>query len=166
MDRLLCPWNSPGKSTGVGSLSLLQGVFPTQGLNPGLLHRGQILYQLSHKGNPRILEWVAYLFSSGLSRPRNRTGVSCIAGGFFINWAVREAHSQGATSGQSLSWSPSQGTKYSSTFSSSSVPILDFLHSQALTCFLWNFYVIITQISPLRKIYISVFWKFCFIVLK
>ena len=41
-------WNSPGQNTGVGSLSLLQGVFPTQGLNPGLLHCRWILYQLSH----------------------------------------------------------------------------------------------------------------------
>ena len=46
------PWNSPGQNTGVGSLSLLQGIFPTQGLNPGLPHCRQILYQLSHKGSP------------------------------------------------------------------------------------------------------------------
>ena len=75
----------------VGSLSLLQEIFPTQGSDPCLLHCGQILYQLSHKGSPRILEWVAYPFSSGSSRPRNRTGVSCISGGFFTNWAMREA---------------------------------------------------------------------------
>ena len=87
---LYSPWNSPGQNTGVGSLSLLQGIFPTQGSNPGLLHHRQILYQLSHKGSPRILEWVAYLFSSGSSQPRNWTGVSCIAGGFFTNWAIRE----------------------------------------------------------------------------
>ena len=85
------PWNSPGQNTGVGSLSLLQGIFPTQGLNPGLVHCGQILYQLSHKGSSRILEWVAYPFASGSSQPRNWTGVSCIAGGFFTNWAMREA---------------------------------------------------------------------------
>ena len=60
---LSSPKNSPGQHTGVGSLSLLQGIFPTQGLNPGLLHYRQILYQLSHKGRPRILEWVAYPFS-------------------------------------------------------------------------------------------------------
>ena len=65
MDR--SPWNSLGQNTGVGSLSLLQGIFPTQGLNPGLLHCRQILYQLSHKGSPRILEGVAYPFSSGFS---------------------------------------------------------------------------------------------------
>ena len=82
---LYSPWNSPGQNTGVGSLSLLQGIFPAQGSNPGLPHCRQILYQLSHKGSPRILEWVAYPFSSGSSQSRNRTGVSCIAGGFFTN---------------------------------------------------------------------------------
>ena len=41
---LSCPWNSPGQNTGVRSLSLFQGIFQTQGLNPGLLHRRQILY--------------------------------------------------------------------------------------------------------------------------
>ena len=52
--------NSLGQNTGVGSLSLLQGVFPTQRSNPGLPHCRWILYQLRHKGSPRILEWVAY----------------------------------------------------------------------------------------------------------
>ena len=42
----------------------------------------------------RILEWVASPFSRGSSRPRNRTGVSCIAGGFFISWATRKAHTR------------------------------------------------------------------------
>ena len=63
------PRNSPGQNTGMGSLLLLQGIFPTQGLNSGLLHFRQILYQLSHKGSPRILEWVAYPFSCDLSYP-------------------------------------------------------------------------------------------------
>ena len=85
------PWNSPGQNTGVGSHSLLQGVFPTQGSNPGLPHCRWILYQLSHKGNPRKLEWVAYPFSRGSSQPRHQTRVSCIAGGFFTNSAIREA---------------------------------------------------------------------------
>ena len=87
---LLPPWNSPGQNTGVHCLSLLQGIFPTQGLNPGLPHCRQI-YHLSHKRSPRIPEWVAYPFSSGSSRPRNWTGVSCIAGKFFTNWAIKEA---------------------------------------------------------------------------
>ena len=79
------PWNSPGQNIGVHSLLLLQGILPTQGLNPGLPHCRQILYQLSHKGSPRKLEWVAYPFSSGFPQPRNRMGVS------FTNWAIREA---------------------------------------------------------------------------
>ena len=52
--RLFCPWESPGKNAGVGSLSLLQGIFPNQGSNPGLLHCRQILYHLSHQGSPRV----------------------------------------------------------------------------------------------------------------
>ena len=88
---LFRPWDSSGQNTGVGSLSLLQGIFSTQGLNPGLPHSRQILYPLSHKGSPRILDWVAYPFSSRSSQSRNRTGVTCIAGKFFSNWAIREA---------------------------------------------------------------------------
>ena len=91
--ELYSPWNSPVQNTGVDSLSLFQGIFPTQGSNPGLPHCRQILYQLSLKGSPRILKWVAYPFSSGSSWPRNQTGVSCIAGGFLTNRAIREAHS-------------------------------------------------------------------------
>ena len=48
----LCPWNFPGKSTGAGCHFLLQGIFPTQGSNPGLPHCRQTLYHLSHKGSP------------------------------------------------------------------------------------------------------------------
>ena len=47
------PWSSPGQNTGVGNLSLLQGIFPNQGSNPGFPHCRLILYQLSHKGSPR-----------------------------------------------------------------------------------------------------------------
>ena len=53
-------WTSPCQNTGVGSLSLLQGIFSTQDSNPGLLHC-RILDQLSHKRSPRILGWVAYM---------------------------------------------------------------------------------------------------------
>ena len=67
-------------------------MFPTQGSNPGLPLCRQILYQLSYKGIPRILEWVA--FSRGYSWPRNRIGVFCIAGGFFTNWAIKRAHNR------------------------------------------------------------------------
>ena len=61
--------DSPGQNTGVGSLSLLQGIFPTQESNPGLPHCGRILYQLSQQGSPRILEWVAYPFTADLPDP-------------------------------------------------------------------------------------------------
>ena len=84
---LYSPWNSPGQNTGVGSLSFFQQISPTQGSNPGLPHCRQILYQLSHQGSPRILEWVAYPFS----QPRNQTRVFSIAGGFFTSWAIKEA---------------------------------------------------------------------------
>ena len=58
-DSLQSPglWNSPGQNTEVGSLSLLQGIFPTQGSKPGLLHCRWILYQLSHKGRPLMAGW-------------------------------------------------------------------------------------------------------------
>ena len=82
---------SPGKNTGVGCHALLQGIFPTQGSNPGLLHCRRILYHLSHWGSPRILGWVTYPFSRGTSWPKNWTGISYIAGGFFTSWATREA---------------------------------------------------------------------------
>ena len=53
--RLYSPWNSLGQNTGMGSLSHLQGIFPTQGWNPGLPHCRWILYQLSHQGSPSFL---------------------------------------------------------------------------------------------------------------
>ena len=87
---LCSPWNSPGQNTAVGSCSLLQGTFPTQGSNPVHQHCRWILYQLSQKGSPRILEWVAYPFSDKSSWPMSGMGVSCIAGGFFTNWTTRE----------------------------------------------------------------------------
>ena len=53
--KLLCPWDSPGKNTGVGCHALLQGIFPTQGSNPYLLyllHCRRVLYPLGHLGSP------------------------------------------------------------------------------------------------------------------
>ena len=71
---LYSPWNSPGQNTGVGILSLFQGIFSTQGLNPGLPHCRWILYQLSHEGNPRILEWVTYPSPGDLPDPGIKLG--------------------------------------------------------------------------------------------
>ena len=106
---LYSPWNSPGQNTGVGSLSLFQGIFPTEGSNPGLPHCRWILYHLSHQGSPRILKWVTYPFSIRSSQPRNQTRVSCITVGFFTSWATREA--LGGLGDQeyrsdTVSWSP------------------------------------------------------------
>ena len=102
---LMLPWNSPGKNTGVGSCFLLQGIFPTQGSNAGLLHCRQILYHLSQQRSflmlqscltlcdsmdctppgssvhrilqAGILVWVAMPSSRGFSQPRDWTRVSC-----------------------------------------------------------------------------------------
>ena len=79
---LYSPWNSPGQNIGVGSLSLLQGIFPTQGSNPGLPHCRQILFfflqadslPAEPQGSPRILEWVAYPFSSRFPEPGIKSG--------------------------------------------------------------------------------------------
>ena len=74
ISKLYSPRDPPGQNAGVGSHSLLQGIFPTQGSNPGLPNCRRILYQLSHQGSPRILEWVAYPFTRGSSRPRTEPG--------------------------------------------------------------------------------------------
>ena len=58
---LYCPCSSPGQNTGIGSLSLLQGIFPTQGLNPGLPHYRQIFYQMSYKGRFSLFLWIDQL---------------------------------------------------------------------------------------------------------
>ena len=106
------PFEPQGKprNTGVGSLSLLQWIFPTQELNQGLLHCRWIPYQLSYQGSPRvkvaqscptlcvpkdytvhrvlqarIQEWAAFPFSRGSSQPRDRPQVSHITGGFFTS---------------------------------------------------------------------------------
>ena len=74
---------SDRQNTRGGSHSLLQGIFPTQRPNTGLLHCRRILYCLSYQGNLRILQWVVYPFSRGSSQTRDRTRISCIAGRFF-----------------------------------------------------------------------------------
>ena len=86
--------DSPSKNTGMRFPAFLQGIFPTQVLNPGLPHCGWTFYHLSHQGNPRILEWAASSFSRGSSWPRSWTRVSRIAGRFLTSWATREAQAQ------------------------------------------------------------------------
>ena len=76
------PWKFPGQDTGVGSLSPLQGIFPTQGSNPGLALQMDSL-PTEHKGSPRILEWVAYPFSSRSSQLRNPPGSPALQTDFY-----------------------------------------------------------------------------------
>ena len=99
---LFCPWDSPGQNTGVGSLSLLQGIFPTQGSNPGLLHCRQILYRLSHQGSHLSCMLKASesesesrsvvsnsLWPHGLYSPWNSPGQDTRVGGVLINIIAR-----------------------------------------------------------------------------
>ena len=80
----------------VGSLSLLQGMFPTQGWNPGLPHCGLILYQLSYKGSPRILGSLSLLQRIFPTQESNQGLLHCRQ--FFTNWAIREAQNSGKCS--------------------------------------------------------------------
>ena len=64
--RLFLPWGFSGKNTGVGCLFLLQGIFPSQGLNPGLLHYRQIVYGLSHQGSPSVSKAYLYMCDENL----------------------------------------------------------------------------------------------------
>ena len=96
----------PGKNTELGSCSLLQGIFPTQGSNSGFPHCRQILYHLSHQGSPRIMEWVACPLSRGFSWPRSQTRVSCTAGRFFTSWATREAQGLFPSEGSESEFTP------------------------------------------------------------
>ena len=86
---LVMPWNFSGQNTEVGNLSLLQGVFPTQGSNPGLPHCRLIEPQ----GKPKNTEvGVPYPLSSGYSWPRNWTRSPALQTDSLANWAIREAH--------------------------------------------------------------------------
>ena len=69
---LYSPWNSPGQNIRVRSHSLLQGIFPTQGSNPGLLHCRQILYQLSHKGTPKKMSQVR---KNSIKKKKNHSNI-------------------------------------------------------------------------------------------
>ena len=90
-----CKSKNPTIAHGILQARILEweyspGDLPNPGIEPSIPYYRWILYQLSHKGSPRMLEWVAYPFSSGSSWPRNQIW-ACIAGGFFTNWAMREA---------------------------------------------------------------------------
>ena len=103
--------DSPSKNTGVGCHALLQGIFPTQGLNPGLPHCRWILYHLSHQGSASILKWVAYPFSRGTYQPRNQAGVSCI-GFFWLSSKESACNAGDPGSIPGLGRSPAEGNGY------------------------------------------------------
>ena len=96
------PWNSPGQNTGEGSHCLFQGSSQPRDQTQVSCDCRRILYHLSHKGSPRILEWVDFAFSRGSSQPRNQTAVSWIAGKFFTNWAIRVTLNKPVTRRQKL----------------------------------------------------------------
>ena len=83
----LCPWGFSRQEYWSGLLCPPAGDLP----NPGIEPRSLALQVDSHQGSPWILEWVASSFSRGTSWPKNQTGVSCIAGGFFTSWTSQEA---------------------------------------------------------------------------
>ena len=85
---LYSPWNSPGQNTGVGSLSLLQGIYPTKGSRPGLPHCRQIIYQLSQT---RILEWDAISISRGIFPTQELNPCLLLGRWITSHWATREA---------------------------------------------------------------------------
>ena len=76
--RLLHPWDSPGKNTGVGYHFLLQGIFPTQGSNPGLLHYRQTLYPLSHQ-DPGSIPRSGRFTREGIGHPMQYSWASLVA---------------------------------------------------------------------------------------
>ena len=89
--QVLCPWGFSRQEYWSGLSCPPPEYLPNPGTEPRspTLQADSLLPE--HQGSPRILEWVAYPFSRGSSQPRNWTRVSCIAGGFFTNWAIREA---------------------------------------------------------------------------
>ena len=81
--------DSPGKNTGVGSHAFLQGIFPTQGFNPGLSHCRWILYHLSHQGSPKYWASLSLHQWNFLSQELNWILLHCRW--ILTNWATREA---------------------------------------------------------------------------
>ena len=84
--------DSPGKNTGVRCHALLQGIFPTQGSNPGLLHCRRILFPSEPPGKPKNTTVGSLSLLQGIFPTQELNWVSCIAGRFLTSWATREAH--------------------------------------------------------------------------
>ena len=101
--RLLCPWDFPGDSTGMGCHCLLQGIFPTQGSNPGLPYWGQMLYSLSHQGSLSIPSCIfcTYFFHGDYEETKwakwamlgSQESLTCQENHTFSLWNEREPQS-------------------------------------------------------------------------
>ena len=89
--RLLCPWDSPGKNSGVGCHALLQGIFPTQGSNLGLLHCQADSLSAEPQGKPKNTGVGSLSLLQQIFLTQESNWVSWTAGGFFTYWAIREA---------------------------------------------------------------------------
>ena len=97
---LYSPWNSPGQNTGMESHSFLQGIFPTQGLNPGLPHCKEILYQLSHQGNSKYILSPPCGMWDLSSLTRDQTRPPALEAQSLNHWTAREVsntYSEGKT---------------------------------------------------------------------
>ena len=104
--RLLCPCNSPGKNTWVGSHSLLQGIFLTQGSNPGLLHRGQILLQSQPLGKP-LSSWGRGGGFPGIGPLPTfwpLMFITIVAAGLWLLWAILKIKGKCKLSPPSWTW--------------------------------------------------------------
>ena len=90
---LYSPWNSPGQNTGVGSLSLLQGIIPTQGSNPGLPHCRQIIYQLSYQRSPNRYININNFFFKEKEQLYSREAQQACNGVVKVNFSCDKANS-------------------------------------------------------------------------
>ena len=123
------PWNSPGQNPGVDSHSLLQGIFPTQGSNTGLLHCRQILYQLSHQGSPPS---GSFLMSQFFATGGQSTGASASASVLPMN--IQDWFPLGWTG-----WISLQSKGLSLVFSNTIVQKHQFFSAQFSLCHWYNY---------------------------
>ena len=91
----LTPWNSLGQNTGVGNLSILQGIFPTHRSNPGLPHYKQILYQLSYQGSPCV--WITANCGKFLKSWKYQTTLTCLLRNLYAGQEVTVRTRHGTT---------------------------------------------------------------------
>ena len=126
------PWNSSGQNPGEGSRSLLQGIFPTQGSNTGLLHCRQILYQLRHQGSPPS---GSFLMSQFFTTDGQSTGASASPSVLPMN--IQDWFPLGWTG-----WISLQSKGLSLVFSNTIVQKHQLFGAQFSLCHLYNYFKI------------------------